>query len=63
MYEHNCLEPLVGFRIADDAEERYKSCTGAEQVERSPRAKVVNHQCTRRLAADDDLSRLLDVPQ
>ncbi len=61
--QHDLLEALVGFRILDHAQERREAGAGADQVEVAAVEQVVDHQSSRRLAADDDGIAFLEVLQ
>ena len=61
--EHDLFEPLVGFRILDDRQERREAGASAEQVQTATLEKIVDDQRPCRLAADQDRVADLEVLQ
>src|SRR5690554_4798883 len=63
MHQHDFLEQIVGFRVADDAHERSQSGAGAKQIEVFSRVQVVHDQRADRLAADKQRVAFFQVLQ
>jgi hypothetical protein len=61
--ENDVFEPIVDFRVLDDAHERRSTGARAQQVEPLAWLKIVEHQRTRGLAADQNRVALANVLQ
>ena len=59
--DDHLVEPLVGFGVLDDAEERREPRAGAEQIEMLARRQIVEDERAGRLAAHHDGIALLQV--
>jgi hypothetical protein len=54
MNEDDMLEPIVNFRVLDDAHKRRSARARTQQIEPLARLQIVEYQRTRRLAADQN---------
>src|SRR5258706_8788685 len=61
MHENDPLEPLIGFRIADDAEERRQSRPRAEEVKHFAGVQIIKNQRSGWLLAYKNVIAGLDV--
>ena len=63
MHEHNFLEPLVGFRILDDGEERCKTGARSQQIKMLARQQIMDYQGACGFAAHEDLVADIEMLQ
>ena len=61
VHHDDLLEALIGFGVADDAQERRQAGAAAQQIQVLAGQQVVDQQRAGGLAANDDLVAELDV--